>query len=141
MSSINGASASPLPVRAYSTRGGTSGYVCRSTIPSSSSARSRSDRVRGLIPSSERSSSQKRWLPSARSRITRSVHLPQTTSAVLQTGHSELLAALISRREEELLASESVAMSLHELKHWLWIGNPVRFLPNFREHPLRSGPI
>src|SRR3954468_20837853 len=55
-------------------------------MPSSSSARSRSDSVRGLMPASERSSSQNRERPSARSRITRSVHLPQTTSAVRQTG-------------------------------------------------------
>src|ERR1700744_4508349 len=65
-------------------------------MPSSSRARSRSDRVRGLIPSSERSSSQKRAFPSARSRTIRRVHLPQTTSAVRQTGHSALLTALIS---------------------------------------------
>jgi carotenoid cleavage dioxygenase-like enzyme len=48
------------------------------------------ERVRGEIPSSERSSSQKRERPSARSRMTRSVHLPQTMSAVRQTGQSEL---------------------------------------------------
>ena len=58
-------------------------------------ARRRSDSVRGLIPSSERSSSQKRLQPSARSRMTSNVHLPQTTSAVRQTGHRELLSALI----------------------------------------------
>src|SRR3954454_15190652 len=81
-----GSSASPFSVRAYSTRGGTSAYVVRRTIPSSSSARRRSDRVRGLIPASERSSSQKRELPSERSRTSRSVHLPQTMSAVAQTG-------------------------------------------------------
>src|SRR5271156_4802217 len=39
------------------------------------------------MPASERSSSQKREVPSARSRISRSVHFPQTISAVLQTGH------------------------------------------------------
>src|SRR3954447_19721270 len=55
-------------------------------MPSSSSARRRSDSVRGLMPASDRSSSQKRERPSARSRITSSVHLPQTTSAVRQTG-------------------------------------------------------
>ena len=97
MSSISGTSASPFSVSAYSTRGGTSGKVLRATMPSSSSARRRSERVRGLIPSSERSSSQKRLQPSARSRMTRSVHLPQTTSAVRQTGHRELLSALIFR--------------------------------------------
>ena len=41
-----------------------------------------SDNVRGLIPSSDRSSSQKRDLPAARSRIRRSVHLPEMISAV-----------------------------------------------------------
>src|SRR6266853_5246600 len=101
MSSTNGTSASPFSVSAYSTRGGTSGKVCRSTIPSSSSARSRNESVRGLIPSSERSSSQKRLLPSARSRIRISVHLPQTTSAVRQTGHLELLRALIGKQRRE----------------------------------------
>src|SRR6204780_1404428 len=92
MSSISGNSAWPLSVRAYSTRGGTSGKVWRSTIPSSSSARRRSDRVRGLIPASERSSSQKRERPSARSRTSKSVHLPHTTSAVRQTGHVSSMA-------------------------------------------------
>ena len=58
-----GSSARPFSVSAYSTRGGTSGKVWRSTIPSSSSARSRSESVRGLIPASERSSSQKRERP------------------------------------------------------------------------------
>ena len=71
------------------TRGGTSGNVVRSTTPSSSSALKRRERVRGEMPSSERSSSQKRERPSARSRMTRSVHLPQTMSAVRQTGQSE----------------------------------------------------
>src|SRR5918994_5238809 len=84
-----GTSARPFSVSAYSTRGGTSGKVWRSTMPSSSSARRRSESVRGEIPSSERSSSQKRALCSARSRITSSVHFPQTMSAVRQTGQSE----------------------------------------------------
>src|SRR4051794_6184100 len=84
-----GTSARPLSVSAYSTRGGTSGNVWRSTMPSSSSARRRSERVRGEMPWSERSSSQKRDRPSARSRITSSVHLPQTMSAVRHTGQSE----------------------------------------------------
>src|SRR3954471_18810968 len=97
MSSTSGTSALPFAVSAYSTRGGTSGQVWRSTTPSSSSARRRSERVRGLIPSSDRSSSQKRALPSAKSRISSSVHLPQTTSAVLQTGQVELLSALIAK--------------------------------------------
>src|SRR3954451_15458734 len=56
-------------------------------MPSSSSARRRSERVRGLMPARERSSSQKREQPSARSRTSRRVHLPHTTSAVRQTGH------------------------------------------------------
>src|SRR6202167_5852199 len=82
-----GSSAPPFSVSAYSTRGGTSPKVWRSTIPSSSSARSRSESVRGLIPASERSSSQKRERPSERSRTSNSVHLPHTTSAVRHTGH------------------------------------------------------
>ena len=61
-----GSSAKPFSVSEYSTRGGTSGKVWRSTIPSSSSARRRNESVRGLIPASERSSSQKRERPSAR---------------------------------------------------------------------------
>src|SRR5919202_1852615 len=81
-----GISARPFGVSEYSTRGGTSAKVWRSTIPSSSSARRRRERVRGLMPESERSSSQKREQPSARSRTSSSVHLPQTTSAVRQTG-------------------------------------------------------
>src|ERR1700754_3363374 len=121
MSSTSGTRASPFLVSAYSTRGGTSGKVWRSTMPSSSSARRRSERVRGLIPSSERSSSQKRALPSARSRISSRVHLPQTTSAVLQTGQVELLSALMINRETDDradLASRSVATWLHLLKQW-----------------------
>src|ERR671917_79984 len=88
MPSMMGSSAWPFSVNAYSTRGGTSGNVWRSTMPSSSSARSRSERVRGEMPASERSSSQNRERPSARSRITSSVHLPHTMSAVRQTGQS-----------------------------------------------------
>ena len=61
--------------------------------PASSSARRRSDRVRGLIPSSDRSSSQKRRLPSARSRITRSVHLPEMISAQQPTGQGSSVIA------------------------------------------------
>src|SRR4051812_10868398 len=83
-----GTSARPFSVSAYSTRGGTSGNVARWTMPSSSSARRRSESVRGEIPPSERSSSQKRERPSARSRTIRSVHFPQTISAVRQTGQS-----------------------------------------------------
>src|SRR4249920_220993 len=131
MSSTRGTRASPFSVSAYSTRGGTSGKVWRSTIPSSSRARKRSERVRGLIPFSERSSSQKRLEPSARSRMTRRVHLPQTTSAVRQTGQLALDAALIAwaRRDRvdcvECLASTSVAASLHLLKFWAraWDGS------------------
>src|SRR6185312_3866895 len=55
-------------------------------MPSSSSARRRSESVRGLMPASERSSSQKREQPSASSRTSSSVHFPQTMSAVRQTG-------------------------------------------------------
>src|SRR3954468_14078627 len=83
-----GTSARPFSVSAYSTRGGTSGNVVRRTMPSSSSARRRSDSVRGEMPPSERSSSQKRERPSARSRTMSSVHFPQTISAVRQTGQS-----------------------------------------------------
>src|SRR4051794_5105754 len=88
MLSMIGTSARPFSVSAYSTRGGTSGYVRRSRMPSSSSARSRSDSVRGEMPPSERSSSQNRERPSDRSRTIRSVHFPQTMSAVRQTGQS-----------------------------------------------------
>src|ERR1044072_1869496 len=120
MSSISGTSASPFSVSAYSTRGGTSAQVRRATMPSSSKARRRSDSVRGLIPSNERSSSQKRLRPAARSRMTRRGHLPQTMSAVRQTGQRELLSALMrnSRREADYLASASVALSLYLLKLW-----------------------
>ena len=45
-----GTSARPFSVSAYSTRGGTSGNVWRATTPSSSSARRRSERVRGEMP-------------------------------------------------------------------------------------------
>src|SRR4051794_7121284 len=86
MPSMIGMSARPFSVSAYSTRGGTAGNVARSTMPSSSRARRRSDSVRGLMPVSERSSSQKREQPSASSRTRSSVHLPQTMSAVRQTG-------------------------------------------------------
>src|SRR3954467_1897640 len=55
-------------------------------MPASSSARRRSESVRGLMPASERSSSEKREQPSARSRTSSSVHLPQMISAVRQTG-------------------------------------------------------
>src|ERR687898_3526804 len=89
MPSMIGMRAWPFGVSEYSTRGGTSGNVWRSTMPSSSSARRRSERVRGEIPASDRSSSQNRERPSARSRITSRVHLPQTMSAVRQTGQSE----------------------------------------------------
>src|SRR3954447_5670630 len=125
MSSTSGTRASPFSVSAYSTRGGTSGKVWRSTIPSSSSARRRKESVRGLIPSSERSSSQNRLEPSARSRITRRVHFPQTTSAVRQTGQRELDAALIGVGEGgyvDCLAIASVPISLHLLKFWATAG-------------------
>ena len=53
--------------------------------------------VRGLIPASERSSSQKRERPSARSRTNSSVHFPQTISAVRQTGQSGSMAQHFTR--------------------------------------------
>src|SRR4051812_42888206 len=90
MSSMSGIRARPFSVSEYSTRGGTSGKVLRSMTPCSSRARSRSDSVRGLMPSSERSSSQKRQQPSARSRISRIVHLPERMSAVAVTGQAAL---------------------------------------------------
>src|SRR3954452_20401595 len=105
MSSTSGARAWPLAVSEYSTRGGTSGKVWRTTMPSSSSARRRRERVRGLMPWSERSSSQKRARPSARSRITSIVHLPQMMSAVAQTRQ---FGALIT--SESSNASRSKAM-------------------------------
>src|SRR3989442_6122872 len=92
MSSMIGISARPFSVSAYSTRGGTSGKVWRSTTPSSSSARRRSESVRGLMPASDRSSSQNRERPSARSRMINSVHLPHTMSDVAHTGHVSFVA-------------------------------------------------
>src|SRR3954465_2258786 len=86
MSSMSGTKARPFSVSEYSTRGGTSGNVFRSSTPCSSSARSRSDSLRGEMPSSDRSSSQKRQRPSARSRISRIVHFPARISAVAVTG-------------------------------------------------------
>src|ERR671919_1037370 len=62
-------------------------------MPSSSRALRRSERVRGLIPSSERSSSQNRSDESAKSRMIRRVHLPETTSAVRHTGHSRSITS------------------------------------------------
>src|SRR5689334_7477710 len=137
MSSIRGASASPFSVSAYSTRGGTSGKVRRTTTPSSSSARRRRERVRGLIPSSDRSSSQKRLVPPSRSRMMKRVHLPQTMSAVRQTGHLELLSALIGGRGADgrnRLATASLATWLHFLKLW---AIPV-LLRNGRVGPARA---
>src|SRR3954453_956842 len=81
MSSMIGTRPRPFSVSVYSTRGGTSGNVLRSMMPCSSSARSRNDSGRGEMPSSDRSSSQKRERPSARSRIRRIVHLPERISA------------------------------------------------------------
>ena len=91
---MSGARARPLSVSEYSTRGGTSGYVRRSTMPSSSRTRSRRDSVRGLIPSSERSSSQKRERPSERSRMTSIVHFEHTISDVRQTGQLALRSVI-----------------------------------------------
>src|ERR1700722_4726975 len=103
MSSTIGNRARPFSVSAYSTRGGTSGKVWRSTIPSSSRARNRNESVRGLMPANERSSSQKREQPSERSRTNRSVHLLQTISAVMQTGHVSLTAILAFTLPNEVL--------------------------------------
>src|SRR5262249_43238328 len=76
-----GSRASPLAVSSYSTRGGDSAKLCRSTIPSSSRARRRSERVRGLIPAHECSSSEKRRGPSDKSWTRRAVHLAPMISA------------------------------------------------------------
>ena len=100
-----GSSARPLAVRAYSTRGGTSGKVWRATIASSSSARKRNESVRGLIPESARSSSQKREVPSASSRTSKSVHLPQTMSAVRHTGHVSSTAISLFTLPSEVTGS------------------------------------
>src|SRR5215216_6142495 len=97
-----GTSARPFSVSAYSTRGGTSGKVVRSTTPCSSSARRRNDSVRGEIPSSERSSSQKRERPSARSRTKRIVHFPPRTSAQALTGQLSITS------ESVVLAAEAL---------------------------------
>src|SRR4051812_3758121 len=120
MSSMSGSSAWPLSVSEYSTRGGTSGNVCRSMTPCSSSARRRSESVRGLIPASERSSSQKRVRPSARSRITRIVHLPEMISAVAVTGQlgsencSDMRHSSIAIRTEVLGFAGALARKLPE---------------------------
>src|SRR5439155_1006652 len=103
MSSMIGSSARPFSVSAYSTRGGTSGKVWRSTIACSSSARRRSDSVRGLIPASDLSSSQKREWPSASSRTRSRVHFPHTISAVLHTGHVESTAISTNTLPTEVL--------------------------------------
>lgn len=65
----------PFCVSVYSVRGGTSANVLRVTIPYCSRSSSRWLSVRGLMPSSERSSVQKRWQPVERSRIMSAVHL------------------------------------------------------------------
>src|SRR3954454_20005613 len=82
-------------------------------MPSSSSARRRSESVRGLMPCSERSSSQNRERPSARSRTSSSVHLPQTMSAVRQTGQvasaMPLLYQLKHAARARFLAREQAA--------------------------------
>src|ERR1700704_2793498 len=114
MSSISGTSARPLSVRAYSTRGGTSGNVWRSTIASSSSARRRSDSVRGLIPASERSSSQKRERPSASSRTSSNVHLPHTISAVRPTGHVSSTAISLFTLPTEVAYDDQHDRARHE---------------------------
>src|SRR3954452_24841321 len=108
-----GTSASPLSVSEYSTRGGTSGKVLRSTIACSSSARRRSDSVRGEMPPSDRSSSEKRVRPSARSRTRRIVHLPERISAQAVTGQhsitSESVVLATERVEQPAAATERTA--------------------------------
>src|SRR6478672_739434 len=79
-------------------------------MPASSSARRRSESVRGLMPASERSSSENREQPSARSRTSSSVHLPQMISAVRQTGH----------------VSSTGTPTLYQVK--LWAGGDLRGL-------------
>src|SRR5215212_5216703 len=82
-------------------------------MPCSSSALRRSDRVRGLMPSSERSSSQNRSAESARSRMIRRVHLPEMTSAVRHTGHSRSN----TRRR--------IAPKLYFVKRWPLLGDAL----------------
>jgi len=52
-------------VRAYSTRGGTSGYIARDTSPSRSRLRSVTVSIRWLIPSTCFRSSPKRSVPAS----------------------------------------------------------------------------
>src|SRR5919198_538457 len=151
MSSISGSRAWPFAVSEYSTRGGTSGKVLRTRMPSSSSARKRSERVRGLMPLSERSSSQKRERPSARSRMIRIVHLPQIRSAVAQTGQVSKLSEAIriplndssgitSRTEvmERRLSAAKVRQETAQTAAALVAAGDARFdaaLARLNEHP------
>src|SRR3954453_8751379 len=114
MSSMIGARASPFSVSEYSTRGGTSGKVRRSTIPCSSSARSRSESVRGEIPSSERSSSEKRERPSARSRISRIVHFPERISAQAVTPQQSITSLSVVPAENCESDSEDALLDILE---------------------------
>src|ERR671934_105739 len=69
-------------------------------IPSSSSARRRSDSVRGLIPAHECSSSEKRRGPSERSCTRRAVHLAPMISAHAATEQVSSWIAFIVRMEK-----------------------------------------
>src|SRR5918996_410320 len=101
-------------------------------MPSSSRALRRSERVRGLIPSSERSSSQNRSDESAKSRMIRRVHLPETTSAVRHTGHSRSITSQDSAKallcealsgpgalEFDLVDLDSVGHAVYRVDHVL----------------------
>src|SRR5262245_33567543 len=127
-----GTSARPFSVSWYSTRGGTSGNVWRATMPSSSSALSLSESVRGEMPSRERSSSQKRQRPSARSRITSSVHLPQTISAVLTTGQSGF--GMLKAQDSALLQGMKLARGSEDDRHF-----PLFGASHHREYELCGG--
>ena len=76
-----------------------------------------SESVRGLIPFSERSSSQKRLRPAARSRMMRIVHLPQTISAVAHTGQ-----VLVSFVAEAMRSAIKRTARLQLLK---WAASPL----------------
>src|SRR3954462_739597 len=129
MPSMIGTRPSPFDVSEYSTRGGTSGNVLRSTMPCSSSARSRRDRVRGEMPSSDRSSSQKRERPSARSRIRRIVHLPERISAQAVTGQLSMTSESVVLATERI--EEAAAPTAAERP-----ANPA--LARLDQHPARA---
>src|SRR5689334_20709271 len=78
------------------------------------------------MPASERSSSQKRAFDSARSRITSSVHLPQTMSAVRQTGQSEFgIAPEFYRKASLTEVSGDLALLRAPHDGQLQLGAPV----------------